>query len=338
MAKVDGLHQSPRAPSFRRTLYFRPTKAGLVAAAYPLNRKRKLSPKQQEAVEAFREAAIIAKYAPAGDQMASRHLARGSQFLPRDLQYLAIFGRLCTLFFTNGERVYQMASRVDLSELLDILGFAPGTVLFRGPNYWEGLPPPTADSALVSIGGVLQWSTQAIGGSGGGVLAAQLPTSTSDSTAANATKGSVIVPRRSFAVQGFLAVTRGISSQQNQQRVIVAKVSGTGTGLTIDEVVARSQLQTVNIVSITANRFILDNPIDLEAGQRYLIAIAGDYSTGATALNIRFFTGLEGTMFYAVPAEIEYGGFTFARTNLNASDQADTAGTGTYIIAPIPAD
>lgn len=183
MAKVTGPHQSPRAPSLRGAFYIRPGRGGMVAVGWPKPPKQRLSPRQQEAVAKFKEAAILAKHAPAEDQMRSRQLAEGSQFLPRDLQYMAIYGRLATLFFTNGQRRYQLASRYELTELLDILGFEPGSVLFRGPEFWEALPPGQVGQVLTAgdAGTPVRWAnpsgTANVGGFDGATI---LGTTTTD--------------------------------------------------------------------------------------------------------------------------------------------------------------
>lgn len=185
----------------------------MVAAAWPKPAKKNLSPKQAEAVAKFKEAAILAKYAPAEDQMTSRQLAEGSQFLPRDLQYMAIYGRLATLFFTNGQRRYQLASRYELTELLDILGFAPGSILFRGPDFWEALSPGIDGQALTIEGGLPAWGAGGAGGSGRIVDGFRLIGNTPNpSGTAYNTKGSAMVFERGGRISELQFFARAQSS------------------------------------------------------------------------------------------------------------------------------
>lgn len=208
MAKITGPHQSPRAPALRGALVIQPTRAGVVAKAWPKKRPGKMSPKQQEAIEKFREAAIICKYAPTEDQVTSRKLAEGSQFLPRDLQYMAIYGRLATLFFSNGQRRYQMASKIDLTDILDILGFAPGTVLTRGADYWEGLPPGPSGWVLTTgeDGQPARWAPGGAGGITGWFDGAVFFAYGASDTTHNYTKGSLYVPTQDIILTGLRSV------------------------------------------------------------------------------------------------------------------------------------
>lgn len=281
MAKVTGLHQSPRAPSMRRAVTFSPGPSGMVARAWPINGKRKLSPKQQEAVEAFREAALIAKYAPAADQMRSRELAHGSQFLPRDLQYMAIFGRLCTLYFSNGERRYQMASRYDLTELLDILGFKPGSFLYRGPDFWEVIEPGNAGEVLTTQGDLLP-PVWAPGGAGGGGAFSGFCGSVGGGVGSldNATWGQIIEPQQSIEVSGMGLCFTG-TARSYDYTLRIARVDSQASGRELLDVFEFGTIPSGKVFAYANARAYREEPLTLIGGLQYVLLATLERGTGA---------------------------------------------------------
>lgn len=48
-----------------------------------------------------------------------------------------MYGRAFALQLTNGKQIYSMAARSDVSQSLDVLGNTQGSILIRGPKYWE---------------------------------------------------------------------------------------------------------------------------------------------------------------------------------------------------------
>lgn len=311
MAKVDGLHQQPRAPALRGALTIQPTRAGLVAKAWPKKRGKRLPPKQAEAMERFKEAAIICKYAPSADQLQSRKLARGSQFLPRDLQYMAIYGRLATLFFTNGERRYQMASKVDITELLDVLGFAPGTILFRGKDYWEALEPGFEGAALTIQDGLPAWGES--GGGGGAGFAPPITVlagSLGETQASYSTKGSVLIPRENFHTKRVQCHFQSFASLPDYQATI-ARLDGTGPTAQVVEIVATSDPTVINADADMVQNFDWDDPVELIAGQPYLIALTWLTSSDNSNLRTKFPIDARNGVWYGAPADATLGGYHY---------------------------
>lgn len=47
---------------------------------------------------------------------------------------------------------------VEVSKALDLIGQEPGSILYRGPQYWEALPPGTPGQILVvNANGYPEW-------------------------------------------------------------------------------------------------------------------------------------------------------------------------------------
>lgn len=265
----------------RRAVTFRPHADGHVAQAWPISRRRSLSPKQKEAIAAFKEAAIVAKYAPAADQMRSREMAHGSQFLPRDLQYMAIFGRLCTLFFTNGERRYQLASRYDLTELLDILGFAPGSILFRGPEFWEALLPGNAGEVLTTSGNLLPpvWAPAA-GGAGGGFSGFSGSAGSGVGSLGGATAGNYMVPAKSVDISaaGFISTS---TAANRAYTAYLARIGPAIDGYPILDLVQLGPASASESGPYRVVRLYLEEPVTMIGGQAYSLLWTMNHGNGS---------------------------------------------------------
>jgi hypothetical protein len=96
----------------------------------------------------FRQRVNATKYMPAAQQAQYREACEGTSFLPRDFLLMQMYGRLFAGVLPDGKVMYSMASRQTLSESLDILSQTPGTILFRGPDYWQPLPVGTPGQML----------------------------------------------------------------------------------------------------------------------------------------------------------------------------------------------
>lgn len=179
MAKIPPAHLPVRRASVRGRFYVSSWKGITRIQGWPKPRGKNLSPAQREAVEMFREASLACKLSDAKIQELARTMSKGTQFLPRDLLIKNFYGRLFHFFLTNGERLYPMVARNDISQLLDVLGFQPGTILFRGPEYWQGLPPGNDGQALVLQDGLPVWGA---GGGGGGAAVLQVERATDTPT------------------------------------------------------------------------------------------------------------------------------------------------------------
>lgn len=320
MAKVFGPNQSPRAPSLRGAFLIRPGRSGQVAQGWPKPPKKRKSKKQQDAIAAFKEAAIIGKFAPAEDQMTARRLSHGSQFLPRDLQYMAIYGRLCTLFFTNGRRVYQLASRYDLTELLDILGFAPGSILFRGPEFWETLAAPEELSVLIAGGFNLYWQTPAEAGLGGGAASgASILGGNSTNTGTGFSKGRVFTPRESLRISDIYASVGGSGSSKNLT-AFIAPLDGTTAPYTVIAPAAYSDPVPFAPTSPELLRFPFPDDTYVLGGVSYAFGVSTDNPIATADIHMTQGTGTAAFVQPTIPVDVT-GGI------IASADRVPTTGT-----------
>lgn len=163
--KLDGDPDEVKRQSIRGAFYVYVRNGRTILAAWPKKRPGPMSEKQQFAVEKFSQAATGSKFMWSADQNASREMTKRTNALPRDLLMMAAYGRLGDFWLTDGSRIYSMASLYDLTDLLDVVSYAPGSLLFRGTDYWSALAPGDPGSILkMGADGFPQW----VSASGGG--------------------------------------------------------------------------------------------------------------------------------------------------------------------------
>jgi len=119
---------------------------------WPKKRPGPLHPNQQFWVDWFRQANILAKYAAAPDIISARRMTDGTPLMPRDVQLMAMRGRLFYLTATDGRKIYSVAARDDVSESLDTLSQIPGSILARSSSLWVPILPGPSGTVLTSTG------------------------------------------------------------------------------------------------------------------------------------------------------------------------------------------
>lgn len=144
-------------------------------------KKKKLSPKQKAAIENFRHLSNVAKYVCHMDYQAALDMSANTQYLWRDLIYMMASGRLFRFSTPDGTEFYSLAARTSTSDLLDVLSPIPGTMMWRGPNFWEAIPPGSEGQILTNQGHATPpiWLNPA---AGGGSLATTLSWDTTQTT------------------------------------------------------------------------------------------------------------------------------------------------------------
>ena len=122
----------------------------------------------------FRQANLLAKYADGMSQARAIHLTKGTGLYPRDIMLRAMRGRLYWWIDDDGNRWYPMSGIQDISDTLDVLAQAVGSVLVRAVDRWRvpGPASPTIGHALTYQGSAAPpiWAS-----SGAGVSQQTLP-------------------------------------------------------------------------------------------------------------------------------------------------------------------
>ena len=273
-----------RPPSHRGAYYVKKHGDGFILAAWPKKKDRPLSQRQTKSVQLFREAAEATKRMDPAEQMAARIASQATQLLPRDLLFMALYGRLGYIILDNGERFYPVAALADLTELLDMLGWDEGTLVYRGKDFWAGLPAPILPSVLTfnPETGQPEWSTGAAGGAIKSTLVRRLDTTSPINT------WPAMVPYQEAIYDDFdawspddpelLTVPEGVTRIRLSAMVSLANantarsyyISFREVDLNTDYPAYTAQNLRLGTTGFTSNHFLIQSPwIPVEAGQRF---------------------------------------------------------------------
>lgn len=148
-----------KRPSFAGVISIRPDASGEpYAAIFPP--KRRTTTQRQFLIQLWMKYMAYAyKVTDAFFIDNYRNQALGLWLQPRDIFFAAHAGRLFGFTDENGKKYFSAAARKDMSESLDILAQAPGSILYRNVEYWDGLAPGEPGQVLrIGFGGLPAWS------------------------------------------------------------------------------------------------------------------------------------------------------------------------------------
>lgn len=148
MAISDDGKRGQIGPSLRGLIYQYERDGLWVTSKWPKKRGKVATTRQKQAQQAFKDCMTAMKMTAAPIQLFHRVAANGTPMLPRDTLMAALYGNGPTIPFYDGRVIKPMRNKVLSSTVLDALGWEPGTMLFRGPEYWEALPPGTDGQVL----------------------------------------------------------------------------------------------------------------------------------------------------------------------------------------------
>lgn len=127
---------------------------------WPSPRPTRPTKAQAEAREKFRLVQRYVQYQAPDMQIQVRQAVQGTPLLPRDLLTSMMYNRLLYIVGTDGRKMYPMPARIDVSNSLDVLSQLPGSVLFRGTEFWEALGPGDPGQILaIGADGIPFWAT-----------------------------------------------------------------------------------------------------------------------------------------------------------------------------------
>lgn len=129
-------------PSLKGRLYSYQNKFGHITASWPKPRGKARSEAQQWAQDRFTEACKIMKLMP-GDFIAyAAENCKGKPMLPRDALMAALYGRGPVIYLPSGRVIRPMATRIDMSTMMDNLAWGHYDMLYRTEDTWVGLHAP----------------------------------------------------------------------------------------------------------------------------------------------------------------------------------------------------
>jgi len=133
-------------------------------AKWPKKRSRPLHPKTVALADRFSKIGRMVRYLDPKQQVAAIEATKGTPLYPRDILSMGLAGTLFYYVEPSGQRIFSMATRVAVSESLDVIGDVEGTLLVRSGNLWVPVLPTVEDDFLCLKGTPLvpTWQPQPI--------------------------------------------------------------------------------------------------------------------------------------------------------------------------------
>ncbi len=166
MATLKGIVRGKKSESLSNSIMVDTVRGVLRVRKWPRKRGTPTSERQLYWINWFKQANLLAKYVDAASMIRAIQLTKGSGMYPRDVLLKAMRGRLYTWQDQSGKVWYPMAAVQDISESLDVLAQAMGSVLVRAADRWRA-PPVGADGMVLTHRGVddpPEWRAPAGGG------------------------------------------------------------------------------------------------------------------------------------------------------------------------------
>ena len=289
MAHVEWPIHWERLGRLSRTFIVRNTRGRLAAQVWPRPRgRKKLSPKQREQVEWFKQATILAKYAPPLDHFFRRIYTHGAIRNDRDLAISAMAGRLFPTLLIDGKRYYAVAIKQDISTNLDLFTETPGGLLVRAGTIWSGLTPGNEGQVLTMLEGTPSWKDP----NGGGGPAVTLPQTY-----------SVGVGLSSLHTQRALASCFKVHAPHKAARVTwmdqagmpldprrgyLLQVSEPGTSFTVVAILCDAGTLTPDAGDGSDYHLEFPGPIDLSTGNFYAACLAIQRDSAPSAYWLKY--------------------------------------------------
>lgn len=298
-------------PSLRGLFYAYQTEQGFKVTSWPKKRGKPKTPEQAQAQALFKQACQALKRMPAPFLNYAREQAKGTPMLPRDYLMAAGYGRGRTLKLPNGERRYWMATRVDMSMLMDNIGDQEGMLLYRGPNdLWLGLAIGEPGQVLqVSDDQLPQWADPTGGGGGGWRWA----TPTSLSSRAFNTKGVYFNPMFDGHIDR-IGFTHDFDIGQNILVSVLAITTG-ATG-TVTEVLYQEPFAGTFTGNPQESLVIPADPIPVVGGQRIAVCVSTTGQSGTYAT--RLFAATSFVNSFPIGSAVGYAELTNAAPSLGS--------------------
>lgn len=114
---------------------------GYTIRAAPRKKKSRISDLQAYQMDKFRQATEAMKYISTLDRLTAEETSNKLAILWRDWLMMCLYGRIVRINIRNYGEIVPAGSRQDASRVLDGIGVAPGTMLFRGPDLWMPVTP-----------------------------------------------------------------------------------------------------------------------------------------------------------------------------------------------------
>lgn len=126
-----------KGQSLDRNLMIDAARGQIRVRAWPKKRGKPKSPVTIEQNNWFRDCLALIKRLEPGFMERMYTYTKGTPLLPRDLAMMIIAGRFCYFKMADGTRMFSEVVMVEVSEALDVISQAPGSIMIRGEEVWS---------------------------------------------------------------------------------------------------------------------------------------------------------------------------------------------------------
>lgn len=316
MAKLNNIRQDHTLPALGGRYIVRTWRGKLVLAKWPKKRSKPLPPHTLAQNERFKNANLLAKYAPESQQTMALKLAEEGPLYPRDYITAAMTSGLFQIQLGPNRKVFPVSQRNEVSYELDIIQQQAGGMMGRGPDFWEPVGPGGIYSVpcLVTPGQapVMVQPGPEVGGHS--ISGLQRTTENAGTTAA---KGIHYELQRSIQVVSVVPSFNSVNGATYKCEIW----EWDGTKLT--EKKAESSAVVWTGTAFFRRQFPMLELVTLEAGKKYVNIFIRTDATGTTN-NKTFSSGDSGNGGY--PSSDAIGWAQWQKTSLAVNDVPASSG------------
>lgn len=135
-------------PSLRGRFYSYGSAHGEIVATWPKKRPGFYSDDQEFSKKLFADCCVAMKVMNGEFIRYAYEDSKGKPMLPRDALMAALYGRGPVIRKADGEVLRPMATRLDMSMLMDNLAWEEWSMLYRDQDTWQGLSAPETTGFL----------------------------------------------------------------------------------------------------------------------------------------------------------------------------------------------
>lgn len=281
MALSDTLKRGIIGPSFKGAFYSYERNGKWVVAKWPKKPPAAKTENQRLSQEVFRQVCHAIKHTDAQIQTYHRENAKGTPMLPRDTLMAALYGNGPAIRFYSGEVIKPMSDKLMASTVLDAIGWGLGTLLVRGKDTWDALPPGEAGQVLIAgnAGEVPYWG-EAPGG--GGMPKTYAPPFIANAYDSNASRVTWFQPAGVQIIKSVSFVERLAVGRTCRLSIFLTDDSGVSYALPFQQ-----ELPFTGNGQAQFRRFELPEPLVLDADCGVAIVLTVVQGTTTTAMACR---------------------------------------------------
>lgn len=281
MALSDYVKRGQIGPSHKSSFYTYERNGRWVVVKWPKKRGKPRSEAQALTQTVFKAVCDAIKNTAAEIQTFHRENAKGTPMLPRDTLMAALYGNGPTVTFYSGKVIKPMANRLLASTVLDALAWEEGTLLYRGPDYWEAVPP-AADGQVLSYSDELKRPVWVEAGGGGFGKPGLWIGAGSTNTGLQKFKGNIIQPLIAVTLEAvWFASWTNRQSQIKGLRIVFIDAANQITSLEYDDAAVYTSTGDMEMVRVP-----LSVPVNVPAGQKVGIFLYAADGISTTACGV----------------------------------------------------